>query len=170
MVADKKTPPGAMHGRIGLDPETLPIDEMDKSILYILIENSRTSNTEIAKRLEVNESTVRRRIEGLMERGVIEGFTVQLSSPKMDACVRAYIYIKVDTPALDGLVDELCASDNSLSVNRIVGAYDVVCEMVFKSMNDLHRFYDALFKQTVVRDIMAHIVVNCYKTHHKDVR
>nr|NIV28512.1 hypothetical protein [Anaerolineae bacterium] len=57
-----------------------------------------------------------------------------------------------------------------LSVNRIVGAYDVVCEMVFKSMNDLHRFYDALFKQTVVRDIMAHIVVNCYKTHHKDVR
>ena len=170
MVTDKKAVSGTMVGMFSLDPETLPIDETDMRILHILLENSRTSNTEIAKRLDVNESTVRRRIEGLLERGVIKGFTVHITNPEINACVRAYIYVKVDTPALDDLVDELCCSRNSLTVYRIVGAYDVVCEMVFNSMNELHRFYDDLFRKSVVRDVMAHIVVNCYKPHQMNVR
>jgi Lrp/AsnC family transcriptional regulator for asnA, asnC and gidA len=77
--------------------------------------------------------------------------------------VRAYIYIKVDTPALDELVEYLIECPNSLSVYRIVGAYDVVCEMVFDTMGELHKCYDDLFKRSAVQDIMANIVVNCYK-------
>jgi DNA-binding Lrp family transcriptional regulator len=48
-------------------------------------------------------------------------------------------------------------------VYRIVGAYDVVSEVVFNQMNELHEFYDSLFKRPAVQDIMVHIVVNCYK-------
>ena len=51
------------HNYYGFDPEQLPIDELDQRILHVLLENSRMSNTEIAKTLGVNESTVRRRID-----------------------------------------------------------------------------------------------------------
>lgn len=163
MVSDKIPEWSSGHNLYGFDPETLPIDELDQRILQELLDNSRISNTEIAKRLEVNESTVRRRIESLITRDVIKGFTVCLNNPNMDRGVRAYIYVKVDTPALDEVVEDLCDSPNAISVYRIVGAYDVVCEMVFNTMSDMHIFYDELFKRSVVRDIMAHIVVNCYK-------
>jgi Lrp/AsnC family transcriptional regulator for asnA, asnC and gidA len=164
MVSEKIPGRGLDHHIFGFDPETLPIDELDQRILQVLLENSRISNTEIAKRLQVNESTVRRRIEGLVNKDVIKGFTVCLNNPNVEQGVRAYIYVKVDTPALDQVVEDLCGSTHASSVYRIVGEYDVVCEMVFGTMNELHRFYDDLFKREVVRDIMAHIVVNCYKS------
>ena len=151
------------HNFFGLDPEKLPIDELDKQVLCILLENSRMSNTEIAKRLSVNESTVRRRIDSLVSRGIIKGFTVCLCNPDTKAGVRAFIYAKIETLALDDVVKGLCDSVNTLSVYRIVGPYDVICEMVFDTMGELHRFYDDLFKRSEVQDIMAHIVVNCYK-------
>lgn len=152
------------HNFFAFDPGNLPVDELDQRIIQTLIENSRTSNTDIAKQLDVNESTVRRRIEGLISKDIIKGFTVCLKNPELQSYVRAYIYVKVDTPALDEVVEYLCTSENTLSVYRIVGAYDVVCEMVFNTMGDMHAFYDELFKRSVVHDIMAHIIVNCYKT------
>ena len=163
MVSDRVPAWGSGNNLFGFDPGTLPIDELDQRIIEILLENSRMSNTEIAKQLEVNESTVRRRIERLINRNVIKGFTVCLNNPDMDRGVRAYIYVKVETPSLDEVVEDLCSSPNAISVYRIVGAYDVICEMVFNTMSDMHHFYDELFKRSVVRDIMAHIVVNCYK-------
>ena len=68
-----------------------------------------------------------------------------------------------DRPALDEVVQFICDSPSSLSVYRIVGAYDVVCEMIFGNMKELHLFYDSLFKRSAVQDIMAQIIVNCYK-------
>ncbi len=151
------------HNFYGFDPNQLPIDELDKRILDVLIENSRMSNTEIAKTLGVNESTVRRRIDTMIDKEVIQGFTVCIKNPNVETGVRAYIYIKVDTPVLDRVVEDLCGSEHSLSVYRIIGSYDLVCEVVFNTMNELHRFYDNLFKRSEVEDIMAHIIVNCYK-------
>ena len=151
------------HNFYGFDPANLPIDEIDQQILGLLLENGRASNTEIAKVLDVNESTVRRRIDSLIQRDIIKGFTVCLHNPKVQSRVRAYVYIKVDTPALDELVDDLCNSEHTLSVYRIVGQYDIICEVVFDGMSELHRFYDGLFKRSAVHDIIAYIVVNCYK-------
>jgi Lrp/AsnC family transcriptional regulator for asnA, asnC and gidA len=152
------------HNFYGLDPSTFPVDEMDKAIIGLLMKNSRISFTEIAKKLDVNESTIRRRIESLVQKEVIKGFTVCLSNSTLDSGVRAYVYIKVDTLALDEIVSYLCSSVHSLSVYRIVGTYDVVCEVVFNSMNELHTYYDALFKRSAVQDIMVNIVVNSYKS------
>ncbi len=151
------------HNFYGLDPETFPVDAMDQKIIGILIENSRISCTEVAKTLGVNESTVRRRIGSMMKKGIIKGFTVCLSNPTVESGVRAYLYVKVGTPFLDEIVEHLCESEHSLSVYRIVGAYDIVSEVVFNQMNELHQFYDSLFKRNAVQDIMVHIVVNCYK-------
>ncbi len=151
------------HNFYGFDPDTLPIDDLDKRIVSLLLENSRMSNTDIAKSLEVNESTVRRRIESLVQQEIIKGFTVCLNNPNVETGVRAYIYIKCDTPALDELVEHLARSRNTLSVYRIVGPYDIICEVLFSNMAELHNFYDNLFKRSSVHDIMAHIIVNCYK-------
>ena len=43
------------------------MDELDIQILSILEKDSRTKNTEIAKRLSVSEGSIRRRIDNLVE-------------------------------------------------------------------------------------------------------
>ena len=46
------------------------IDERDRKILEILQDNSRLSNTEIAKIIGVSEGTIRKRIKRLIDEGI----------------------------------------------------------------------------------------------------
>lgn len=152
------------HNFYGFDTGNYPLDELDRRILDVLMEDGRASNIEIARMLGVNESTVRRRMDSLVERGIIRGFTIQVRNPRLQTGVRAHVFLKVDTPAIDEIVQVLCASEHTLSVYRIVGQYDIVSEVVFDTMAELHKFYDSLFRRTTVQDLMAYIVVNSYKS------
>jgi len=59
------------------------IDEIDKKILKILQEDSRTPFSRIAKMLNLSESTIHLRIKRLREEGIIRGFLVDID-PEQD--------------------------------------------------------------------------------------
>ena len=56
------------------------MDDIDIQILSLLEKDSRMKNTEIAKKLSVSEGSIRRRIENLVETGIIKNFTVEIST------------------------------------------------------------------------------------------
>ncbi|RLI20504.1 transcriptional regulator, partial [Candidatus Bathyarchaeota archaeon] len=47
------------------------LDKMDEKILKMLEEDGRKPFTEIAEKLKVSESTVRKRVQALQKKGVI---------------------------------------------------------------------------------------------------
>ena len=49
------------------------IDDIDKKILDVLIENTRTPFTDIAKRLNISAGTVHVRVKKMEESGIIHG-------------------------------------------------------------------------------------------------
>ena len=56
-------------------------DYYDRRILELLEQNSRISNTEISRRIGVSEGTVRRRINDLVDNGIIIRFTIETMGP-----------------------------------------------------------------------------------------
>lgn len=59
--------------------ESSPLDAVDQAILYHLQQNARRSLTDIADAVNVTDNTVRNRIEALEDRGVIEGYQVNVN-------------------------------------------------------------------------------------------
>lgn len=59
------------------------VDERDMLIIDILQENARTPYTEIAARLGVGESAIRKRVKALEEEGIIEGYTIVVNPAKL---------------------------------------------------------------------------------------
>lgn len=59
------------------------VDERDMLIIDILQENARTPYTEIAARLGVGESAIRKRVKALEEGGIIEGYTIVVNPAKL---------------------------------------------------------------------------------------
>lgn len=55
------------------------LDQFDKELLKLLVENSRMKNTDIARRLNVTEGAIRKRINKLIENEFIENFTIKLN-------------------------------------------------------------------------------------------
>ena len=66
------------------------MDEKDKKILEMLIEDSRRTYGSIAEQVELSESTVRKRVDKLKEEGIIEKFTIQICREE-ERCIYAFI-------------------------------------------------------------------------------
>lgn len=66
------------------------LDEKDKKILELLIEDSRRTYGSIAEQVDLSESTVRKRVDKLREEGVIEKFTIQICRED-ERCIYAFI-------------------------------------------------------------------------------
>lgn len=69
------------------------LDELDKKILDLLLVNSREKNTVIARKLDITEGAVRKRIKRLEESNVIEAFTIKLSDNM--AGFRVIVQVKI---------------------------------------------------------------------------
>ena len=66
------------------------MDEKDKRILEMLIEDSRRPYREVADDIGLSESTVRKRVLKLQEEGVIEKFTIKICREE-ERCIIAFL-------------------------------------------------------------------------------
>jgi len=68
------------------------LDEKDKRILEMLIEDSRRPYREIAEEVNLSESTVRKRVIKLQEDKVIEKFTIRICRED-ERCIIAFLTV-----------------------------------------------------------------------------
>lgn len=73
----------------------MPVDETDRKIVAVLDRDASLTYKEIARRLKMNESTVRKRILGLKERGVIR-FAVQIDTSQLGFKTEAWLGVDVE--------------------------------------------------------------------------
>lgn len=99
------------------------MDDVDREILAVLREDSRTPYTEIADELGVSEGTVRNRVQGLVDAGIIERFTVTIRTGNVKAMVEVSVGIGVDTDTLAARMAEWQEVDY---VWQVSGETDVV--------------------------------------------
>jgi DNA-binding Lrp family transcriptional regulator len=99
------------------------MDDLDREILAVLRRDARTPYTEIADRVGTSEGTVRNRVEGMIEAGVIERFTVATRTGNVKAMVEVSVTVDVDTTAVSERVAEWAEVD---FVWQVSGEEDVV--------------------------------------------
>jgi len=71
------------------------IDDLDRKILALLQENSRVPFTQIAKELDVPDTTVHFRVKKLLENQVIRQFTIVVSPEKLGYGACALVRINI---------------------------------------------------------------------------
>lgn len=115
------------------------MDETDRKIIEELKENSRKSNVEIARTLDISEGAVRNRIENLVEKDILERFTVDVSTEeKFKAFSLVKIKPGVQTP-------ELIEKLNDIGVEKIhetAGEWDLLLETRANSPKEFNRLID----------------------------
>lgn len=62
-------------------------DKTDEQIIAVLSQDARISNTELASRLNMSESAVRRRIRNLQDSGRIRRFTVEVDDQRLSSAI-----------------------------------------------------------------------------------
>ena len=115
------------------------MDELDRKIIRILQENGRASNARIARDVGVSEGTVRRRLQSLLQDGVIK--VVALPDPEvLGYNTEALVGIQVDPDKIDYVARQLAGLRESAWVSVTTGSFDIFSWVTLPSSEDLGNF------------------------------
>lgn len=117
----------------------MALDTLDRGILQLLHRNGRMPYSVIARELDSNEATVRKRVERLLRDGVVE--IVGVSNPyRLGLETHVLIGMEVELSRLDAVAEQLAAMEEFSYVACASGTYDIVCVGVFASDAELYQF------------------------------
>ena len=74
----------------------IPLDEIDRTILRILLANSKTSQAEIAEQVGIKAPSVFERIKKLQDRGIIMGYSACVDADKLGKNLTAFISVTLE--------------------------------------------------------------------------
>ena len=123
----------------------LQVDDIDSQIIKILNSNGRTPNTEIANKLKLSETAIRKRIKKLLDDEVIQIVAV-VNQEKMGYVFRGNICIKTDIKKIDNVKNELNKIDQIWYIALLTGAFDFDIEFSAKSQEELRMLIDRINK------------------------
>jgi Lrp/AsnC family transcriptional regulator for asnA, asnC and gidA len=115
------------------------VDEKDLKILEILREDSSIPFTEIARRLRLSESTVRKRVSSMVEEGVIRRFTVVLEPSKVGYNTVAIVGIDVEPSMLLEVAQRLSEIPEAKYVATSTGDHMIMAEIWARDGKELSR-------------------------------
>ncbi len=119
------------------------IDATDMKIIRLLQQNGRMSNTDIAKKAGVSETTVRYRLQRLTKEDYIQ-IVAMVKPVKLGFGIEGSIRIKADIKAIESVTDKLKIIDSLYFVARSIGNYDFDTEYYVKSTTDLKELIDTI--------------------------
>ena len=106
------------------------IDDVDRKILDILIENTRTPFTDIAKRLLISAGTVHVRVKKMEDNGIIKGSSLTLDYKKLGYNFIAYVGVLIDKTSKSYEIIEDLKRNPFITVAHITtGKYNIFLEI-----------------------------------------
>jgi Lrp/AsnC family transcriptional regulator, regulator for asnA, asnC and gidA len=115
------------------------VDELDRKIIKMLQVDGRLSNTEIARVLEITETTVRKRIAHLLDERLIS--IVAVPTPEAAGMnLSAIIGISVELTAIHGVADAIRSYTEVRYIGMSAGRYDLMVEAFFTDQEHLLEF------------------------------
>ncbi|MEM3622535.1 MAG: Lrp/AsnC family transcriptional regulator [Candidatus Bathyarchaeia archaeon] len=105
------------------------LDRIDAKILQMLEEDGRKSFTEIAEKLKINESTVRKRVSAMQREGIIKRFTVEVDPRKLGINTIAIVGLETDPTKLLEVAQKLCEFPEIKCVATSTGDHMIMTEI-----------------------------------------
>lgn len=114
------------------------IDQLDRSILNILMENARVPYAEIAKQFNVSAGTIHVRIEKMKQANIITGTkaTINQKTLGFDVCCFIGINLK-NAKDYPETIKRLEALEEVVEAYYTTGNYSIFIKVVTRSIDDL---------------------------------
>ena len=139
------------------------MDDLDKAILNLLMQDSRLSLRELAKKLGHSVSTIQKRYNRLREDDYIDAFRIILNPHKFEDWITALVGIKVEGGHLVDIEKDLASMDGVCAVYDITGTYDAMIVVKFKHRTELNQFVKHALSNKFVKESCTFVVLNTIK-------
>ncbi|WP_294243189.1 Lrp/AsnC ligand binding domain-containing protein [uncultured Chryseobacterium sp.] len=129
------------------DDTSYQLDSIDKEIIYMLMDNAKTSLAHIAKNIGISTTAVHQRIKKLEQAGVIENSISFLNPKKIGYKVTSYIGVFLDKPShYPDMVKSLRDINEVVEAHYTTGNYTIFLKVICKDNDHLMQILSKLQK------------------------
>ncbi len=130
------------------------LNDKDKRILAMLMENARRSYKEIAEDLKVNlsESSVRKRVNKLKNKGIIEKFTIKLSFVNEDSIIAFLTVIPSNSENITGLLGEMQLIPQCIEVYKLI-QNEILVKINVPNVNEMDALIESFQGRSDVKSV-----------------
>ncbi|MFK7931907.1 MAG: Lrp/AsnC ligand binding domain-containing protein [Saprospiraceae bacterium] len=116
----------------------IDIDDIDKQILALLMEDAKTPYTDIAKKIHVSGGTVHVRMKKLIDSGVVQGSNLTIDHEKLGYDICAFLGIYLNKSSLyEEVIDGLDQIPEIVSAHYTTGVYSIFAKLICRDTNHL---------------------------------
>ena len=120
------------------------MDELDRDLIALLRADSRKPAAALAQALGVSRGTIQNRIERLVARGIIQGFTVK-TRPELEANrVRAVMSIAIEGERSAAVIKALRGFPEVDKVHTTNGRWDLIAELDVATLSEFSHALDRI--------------------------
>lgn len=113
------------------------MDDVDQKIIAELRRDGRASISDLAERISVTRATIRARMERLVDKGEIAGFTVLTRAEVTAAPVRAIMLIGIEGKGAERTMARLAGLPAVQAVHSTNGKWDLIVDLGAQSLAEL---------------------------------
>ena len=121
------------------------MDNIDIKILKILQQNSRITASEISSRINLSIPAVSDRLKKLDASGIIEKYTLILSSKKLNKHLMVIMFVSLESPKYTDTFVKIILEDNEIvECHYLAGDYDYALKIITESTESLERILNRI--------------------------
>ena len=136
------------------------MDDIDRKILALLMDNARLPVTAIAKQVGIARTTAIARIGALEQRGVITGYGLRLNQQQYHPPLRAYVGIAVDPRSAAAMLTLLLTMPEVETLCSVSGPVDYMLTLCCQSTSELDQLLDRIGTLEGVRQTSTSIILS----------
>ena len=115
------------------------LDELDRRIVALLIENARMSYSDIGQQVGISRVAVKMRVQALEKKGIIEEYTTIINPQKLGGAVSCYFEIETAPESLSEVAEILRQNDTVTQIYRVTGRSKLHVHAVAASGEEMER-------------------------------
>jgi Lrp/AsnC family transcriptional regulator for asnA, asnC and gidA len=151
-------------GEIDIKENAKDMDEIDRTILKHLRDNSRMSLQEMSRLTGISDSTLQFRLKRLRAKEIIEKFTIMASPAATGYAVTAMVLVQTDTERHDEAKMALAKIPEITEVYGILGEHDLLVKVWCKSLEELNRMINGEIRSVEgVKELLEMLVMERVK-------
>ena len=121
----------------------LPIDDIDAEMVKLLKKNGRMPNTEIANKLNLSETAIRKRLKRLLDDEIIQIVAV-VNQSKMGYVLEGNIKINADLKKSGHIKEALKRLDRLWYIAQLTGSSDFDVEFHARTQDELRQLIEEI--------------------------
>lgn len=141
----------------------MALADKDKKILNILVENSRLSLRQIAKKANISVATAMHHLKKLENEGILKKYSAKLDYEKIGYEILVMIEIRVSKGKLFEVEKRIASHPNVFAVYDVTGSFDSLILARFHTRRQLDNFIKRLQGYEFVERTETKLILNTIK-------